>query len=397
MPSHDVFDSYAKIMEESGAMDKPLEKMAEEKPLRHDSLDISDFEMLYGVKPNGKDEKGMIEQGHPDSVFIAPAYDRMNGLVENQTERQAIMMDIALKPNDGKLIQERYIKANAELVNELTRVAFLCDKTGDVELMKIADECTEALLCKRAFPFLIVGVVAAVIGAWKMFGRDSSFSEGVSQDAEKFLVEIQDVVNTESEKHPELTQDLAPLVSEVSYIKEFADKAARIQMVSAQMSDDKDKAVEVTHGVLNSDSREKIVNFFNRYKLAAAKLAEDIPSYLSMLRGKEQEYKDRHWDITEMALKTWRFFVPSDTEDATQALEALKVSLSKIPGDVDSKLAVMDKLAEHKDNINQIKDLLDNENMTVDQLEQMAKDQGGKETPATKSAPSSAVPELPMI
>jgi len=381
MPSHDVFDSYAKIMEESGAMDKPLEKMAEEKPLRYDSLDVSDFEMLYGVKPNGKDEKGMIEQGHPDSVYIAPAYDKMNGLVENQTERQAIMMDIALKPNDGKLTMERYIKVKAELANELTRVAFLCDKNGDVELMKIADECTEALLYKRGFwPLLIgiIGSVGAVSVAWKEFGRDSSPSLGVSQDAERFLVEVQDVIGKYSDKHPEVSQQLGPMIDEIKLIKEFADKAAKIQMISSQMSNDKDNMVSVTADFLSTDGHNQMVNFFNRYKLAAAKVASDIPGFISALKMEEQDYTSKWWDIFEDALKIWRFFSPSEVEDATQQLSALKVSLEKVSEYADAKLAIMDKLSEHKDNLKQIGDLLTNENMTVDQLQQKVKEQNAK-------------------
>ncbi len=390
--AHDIFDSYAKLMEESGALDKPLEKTAEEKPLRHDSLDISDFQMLYGVKPNGKDEEGMIEQAHPTSVYIAPAYDKMNGLVENQTERQAIMMDIALKPNDGKLIQERYIKANTELVNELTRVAFLLDKNGETELMKIADECTEILYKKAFLPLLlgVVGTIGGVAALWQIFVRDTSPSISVSEDARRFLVEVKDVTDEYSGKHPEVLQNLSPIIEEVSKIKEFADRAARLQMISKGLVGDKDKMISTSNDLLSSGNNDKIINFFTRYKIAAKKLIEDIPAYISLLKNAEKEYATKYWDITEKLYEVYRFFSPSDVDEAAQQLEALRVSLSNLPADIENKLAIMNKLSSHKDNLSQIQELLENENMTAEQLEQMAQEQGSQSS-------QEGVPELPEL
>ena len=188
------------------------------------------------------------------------------------------------------------------------------------------------------------------------------------------------------------------MIDEIKLIKEFADKAAKIQMISSQMSNDKDNMVSVTDDFLSTDGHNQMVNFFNRYKLAAAKVASDIPGFISALKMEEQDYTSKWWDIFEDALKVWRFFSPSEVEDATQQLSALKVSLEKVSEYADAKLAIMDKLSEHKDNLKQIGDLLTNENMTVDQLQQMAKEQGGKENPTPKAPTNlSAVPELPTL
>ena len=118
----EIFDEYSKIALKEGFITESEEKAdnSGEKSYRET------IQLLYDVKPNGKDEKHILDQAHAESpVIIAPAYDRVNGLVENLFERQDIMVGIALKRNNGNLTQHRYAKK--ELTDELIRIGFEMD------------------------------------------------------------------------------------------------------------------------------------------------------------------------------------------------------------------------------------------------------------------------------
>ena len=151
----DIFDSYAKIAEEKGlislAEDEPKSSKPKEsskiKKYKKDSYprvgsdDISTIEALYNVKPSSSYdyEDNIMEAAHKNPVVISPAYDRINGLVENNIERNNIMCNIALKPTVGTETRRRY--ADKELLMELIRVANDLDNRGLEDIRKIADAC----------------------------------------------------------------------------------------------------------------------------------------------------------------------------------------------------------------------------------------------------------------
>ena len=141
----DIFNEYAKIAIDQGLIKKAQKKNnTKSTKSKYDSVDLDAVQMLYGIKPNDEQEH-IVEQAHPNSVVIAPAYDRANGLVENLLERQNIMVDIALKPNDGKHVQRSYVVAHNKLLNEVIKTAFMLDKKGESDLMKLADSCAGRL------------------------------------------------------------------------------------------------------------------------------------------------------------------------------------------------------------------------------------------------------------
>ena len=164
----DIFNEFAKIAIEKGLITEATEVSDETNP-RFDSLSNDDIKALYGVKPDGESEKHILDQAHPESVYVAPAYDKMNGLVENLFERQDIMAWIATKPNDGKHTQERYVKASQDLTMALLNTAFMLDRTGNEALMKLADSCASRLveteITKEAAIPLIIPIVAAAFAA----------------------------------------------------------------------------------------------------------------------------------------------------------------------------------------------------------------------------------------
>ena len=71
---------------------------------------------LYEVKPKASDDmtykNNIMEIAHPNSLVIAPAYDKINGLVENNIERQNILLNIVNKETNGLLTQHKYASNN---------------------------------------------------------------------------------------------------------------------------------------------------------------------------------------------------------------------------------------------------------------------------------------------
>jgi hypothetical protein len=165
MRHSDIFDSYVKIAEEQGLVslsedevktpsDKPKEsakmKRYKKSPYpRMGSDTIEVIQALYGVKPDNsvEYENNIMEAAHKTPVVIAPAYDRLNALVENNIERNNIMCDIALKQNDSITSMHRY--AEKELMLQLVRIANDMDNIGNEDIRVLADACIEKLALKK--------------------------------------------------------------------------------------------------------------------------------------------------------------------------------------------------------------------------------------------------------
>jgi hypothetical protein len=156
-------------------------------------LDIKDIEALYGVKPDMPKsmeyKKNIMEDAHPDSVVLSPAYDRLNGLVENNIERQNIILNIIDKVPTGQLTNKRY--AEQELILSLVRLGNDLDNQNKDELMVLADTCLEQVnfaqrksLVKTALSMLaITELIAASFGAIYAWQHLPNISRGFKQDS----------------------------------------------------------------------------------------------------------------------------------------------------------------------------------------------------------------------
>ena len=117
---------------------------------------------LYGIKPNKK-MKPILERAHPHGGYVvAPAYDPANGVMATPGETQALVGGVANSDANGNYFQKSWIQATEDLKEELIGIAFELDNKEELELMKLADSCTERLEKKSALP-LLAGLGA---GAW---------------------------------------------------------------------------------------------------------------------------------------------------------------------------------------------------------------------------------------
>lgn len=128
----EIFDEYVKI-----AMSKGLLKTAEDKSK----------EKVYGLKPETLKEmdykNNIMEIAHPNKVVIAPAYDALNGLVENNIEQHNIFLNIVNRPVSGQV--NLYKNAQSELASTLVCIGTQQDLKNNRELSDLADACLKQL------------------------------------------------------------------------------------------------------------------------------------------------------------------------------------------------------------------------------------------------------------
>lgn len=208
MSRSEIFESFIKIAQEKGLVSNAesaehTEKDFSETNPRMDSLTIEQISKLYNIKPSlPKDmeyKKNIMEDAHPDSLVISPSHDKLNGLIENNIERQNILLHIVHKEPDGHLTQRKY--AEKELIMSLVRVANELDQRDQDGLRKLADVCllqaSKNKLTKVAFEFLIAGI-AALVAAFYTKQHIKFHSDGFTQDYQKALGEIDDLLTSNS-------------------------------------------------------------------------------------------------------------------------------------------------------------------------------------------------------
>lgn len=140
----EIFNNYIKLAIDAGLVSEDeFQKTAEKK--QYGVSELSNAEVLYGHKLGPNFDKSIIEFAHPETAVIAPAYDAMNSIVENEHQRQDISTYVALKTPGGNLTQHRYVKALDELKQSLIRTGFAMDSVNELELMKAADKSAERI------------------------------------------------------------------------------------------------------------------------------------------------------------------------------------------------------------------------------------------------------------
>jgi hypothetical protein len=207
MRRSEIFESFVKIAEEKGLVSKssPEENIADlSKSHRADSLSVDDIAHLYGVKPPAPEDaqyqRNIIERAHPNPLVTTPSYDKLNSLIENNNERQDILLHIVNKNNDGSIVQRKY--AERELILSLVRVGNEMDNRGQDELRALADVClrqsSPGSISKQAQLQVIIPVIGAIIGGLYAKQHLQFHSDGFDADYEKAINELDDLLSSNS-------------------------------------------------------------------------------------------------------------------------------------------------------------------------------------------------------
>lgn len=310
----EIFDNYVDIARKQGLISE-----AADSP-RVGSDDLSTIELLYGVKPNGKDEKSMVEQAHPEPVIIAPSYDRLNGLVENVQERQNIIISIINKAPQAKLTQHRYAETQ-ELVDELIRVGFMMDNQDQHDLMKLADDCTESLLKKQAI-LPLLGAIAAGLTLIGTYNNFAYLSQGVGNDCDNAM----DAVAKFSQEVPDISDQLSELNQGIKFVKGLYEKALKTaaDIKSIKRDNPVQSAVEV-HG---SSTGQTAFALLEQYKRAATVLADRIMKvYVPIIQTTEPAQDRSSSSIWTGLSSAWHALVGSAKNDALKALVGTNIDM----------------------------------------------------------------------
>lgn len=209
MRNSEIFDNFVKIAQEKGMISEDAPEKAK-KALEQNPRWSSDtkevIEKLYDLKPDSPKEmqykKNIAEVAHPDPAVVSPAYDRLNGLVENINERQNILLHIVNKNNDGLLTQHRY--AEKELILSLVRIGNNLDNQDKDELRILADACLFQVSAKplkklgfaAALLFNPITGIAAAFGALYAQQHLDNFSEGFEQNHQRLISELDDFLKS---------------------------------------------------------------------------------------------------------------------------------------------------------------------------------------------------------
>lgn len=207
MNNSEVFNNFVKIAKENGISIDDSNKNSEqskkylEKNHRASSQDISSIEVLYGVKPDLPKEndykKNIMEDAHPQSIVVSPSYDKLNGLVENNIERQNIILNILNKTPNGQNTQHKYAKRN--LILSLVKVSNFLDNKNKDSLRILSDSCLQkASFKKLAFPFPLLGAIAGIFGALYLQQHMSFLNEGLETNYQKLIAELDDLLESSS-------------------------------------------------------------------------------------------------------------------------------------------------------------------------------------------------------
>ena len=252
----DIFNDYVKIMAEKGFVKEAYPMTSEDK--EKDKEWQENIQALYGSP--GKD---IIEQAHPDSIIIAPSYDKLNGLVENLNERHNIMVGIARRNPTGTHTNHRYAKK--ELLDELVRLGFVLDNEGNEELSKMADYCADRLT-KEAFWQVALYAAGYAIAGISTIGFIKSriighLSQGIKPDAEIALKALQDLKPTVSKTHWALIDNWA---NAIKVIQSNLSKAESIAGNTENQQVDMDNVQLEANAKLRASKED--LDFLNKFK-----------------------------------------------------------------------------------------------------------------------------------
>lgn len=287
----DIFNEYLKVAESEGWV-----KEADYADVRIGSDDVSAIEAMYGIKPNGKeDDTHIVDKAHPETVVVAPAHDKMNGVVENTKERQNMMAYVALKMPNGNLTQHRYVAAYDDLNKALIRTAFTLDNQNDLELMTLADNCASRLE-KTAGIWL---PIAAGLALLAVINKTDEMKQNVITNGESVLDELEDI------------KDHAPVEHMMKDVQELVTMAYNFKPVQAKIlsAEDASNAVQQYGNEIGA---------VKQYLLKLQEIKGKIPAWVTTLKTIEPE-----GNLPDWMQKIWggiNLFIASGIEDAINAL-----------------------------------------------------------------------------
>jgi len=331
MRKSDIFEEFIKIAQERKIMPTVRESTRE-----NFFEDREEQEHSYNLKLDNADdatyEYNIVEIAHPKPVVVSPAYDKVNGLVENINERSSIMQDIATRTPRGNGFPKKY--AEKQLLMSLVRIANDLDNSKIEDLQSLADTCliqTSKQIKKQAIaPLAIAGILgaAAIIGGLYAKQHMAFFSDGFERDHEKLLAEINDIVDSSSNFGVGKNYSPAFLKVMESLQKDCNDFYSIYKIVLPVLEKlNEAKTGQELMEQANKGGGKEVEEAYKKLKAAADNL---IPKLLFLQKNlvnnsyKNMQVQEKGW-LTDIAEKSGliggKGVVADDMDDVSHALE----------------------------------------------------------------------------
>lgn len=357
MSRSEIFESFVKIAQEKGLIsdEKPTNERVEaehtekdfhETNPRHDSLSIEQISKLYNTKPATPKEmeykRNISELAHPDLAVLFQAHDKLNGLVESENQGQDIRIHISLKEPDGHLINRKY--AQDALIKNLVRVANDLDNRDQEELRKLADAClsqASSTFRKVAFPFVIVGIAAAV-GVLYAKQHLRFHSDGFMADYQKAVAEIDDLLQSNTTIQTSVGAGYEYTPAFLQTVQKLKDELAKLAAGMQKLLPILDK-IETPHTgeelkqlaaqPVTQEAHQALVEFMQTMEEVYPFINKTITDFAN--EGyKQRAVSQKGWmssllDATEV-LHGGGGLVADDFDDVKHALQTVKVDVDNI-------------------------------------------------------------------
>lgn len=349
----EITEDFEKILSNAGMTKEAypsIDAYKDDAEARVGSDNLTTIEALYGVKPEGQDYKHCImEQAHPNSVIIAPSYDKTNGLVENNIERANIMHNIVLKHNEGNHYNPKYAKQ--ELMMELVRIANEMDNKNKGDLFKLADSCLIDLSAfkrqprvKQALaPFAVVGIaagIATVLGAIWLATHADNPDHGPIANCDRALKALtnlktnswyeSDVDTTVQTESDQLIGYITRLKSEINKFITVSDEIYKPRSLTELKELIKLKKTTLEHGDKIAAAVEEFKNFVVEIEPI---LIQSIENFTSTVYQKQHTKPSMLGEMTgwlgEALHGRWGL-IANDFASAVSALNPLKTSIEDL-------------------------------------------------------------------
>lgn len=330
IPRHsEIFEAYLKIADDQ---DKKEVKV--------------DFSNPYDLFP---DRVPLLQQAHPETVVVHEAYDAMNGVVENDQERQNVMVMIARK--NPRVVQTNffYAKAQEDLLNQTIKLGFLLDSKND-NLAAFADECSNQLTKEAGAPLIIAGIALVSLLGGAFYSNKNPEVQGLKQDSQKALDEIQEAIND----YPQLALTLNPYTANIrnlltmvdGFTKTMDGLTSSIMSISSD-SDSKEKAKKIgqfADNLFSSKKIESLKNLAKKIKDVGNAVLESSHDAKLALSSAREKYEEKESTFMSYIRDAWYKAVNSDTEDAVLAIDVLVRSITKFYGIMDKDIAKIETI-----------------------------------------------------
>jgi len=365
MSRSEIFDSFVKIAQEKGMIsnDSSEAKKKLEQTHRADSLSLSDIEALYGVKPDAPKsmeyEHNIMENAHPNSIVVSPSYDKLNGLVENNNERQNIILNIVNKTPNGLLTQHKY--AEQALLSSLVSVANDLDNKNQEQLRVLADACLMQVYTKKSkqlkkealAPLAIAAIVAIplAIGGLYLQQHLNDANNGFKQNHDSLVKELDDLITSSNSWGVGVNYE-KPLVDMATGFKtkliEMHNLFNQILPIINEL--EKPRTAEELVEISKQPKTKDAINAFNLFHKAATNMLTYVQTIQTNFKSEEfkaRQTKDKGWlqglvDKTQILHGGWGM-IKDDFDDVNNAIPPYLTSIGQILKIFSDAKSIVDK------------------------------------------------------